>query len=58
MSYRAIANQLNLHGIGSPSGGQKWFAGTVRYLLMNPLYKGELVYKEFRTVRNDLAIVQ
>jgi len=57
MSYRAIANQLNIMHLESPSGGKKWYAGTVRYLLMNPLYKGELGYKEFITVRNDLAIV-
>jgi site-specific DNA recombinase len=58
MSYRSIANYLNTQSVNSPSGGQKWFAASVRFILLNPIYRGVLNYKEFKTVRNDLAIVQ
>lgn len=40
-SLHAIASVLNQAGIPTKKGG-KWYAGTVRYILNNPKYKGIL----------------
>jgi site-specific DNA recombinase len=54
-SYRKIASQLNELGIPSPRGGQ-WYAGTVRYIYKNPVYKGQLRFNKIRAERKDLVI--
>ena len=43
MSYRAIADVLNGDGIPTKRGG-RWYAGTVRYILDNPKYRGAVEY--------------
>lgn len=43
MSYRAIADVLNGEGIPTKRGG-RWYAGTVRYILDNPKYRGAIEY--------------
>ena len=43
MGLRQIARELNTQGIPTARGG-KWHASTVRYVLDNPLYKGNLTY--------------
>ena len=43
MSYRAIADVLNGEGIPTKRGG-RWYAGTVRYILDNPKYRGAVEY--------------
>jgi site-specific DNA recombinase len=43
MSYRVIADVLNSEGIPTKRGG-KWYAGTVRYILDNPKYRGAVEY--------------
>jgi DNA invertase Pin-like site-specific DNA recombinase len=51
MGLRAIANVLNVEGVGSPRGPEwariysgAWTASTVRSILTNPLYVGDLVW--------------
>jgi site-specific DNA recombinase len=56
MSYWQIAEKLNDRQIKSANGGN-WFAGTVRYLLKNPLYKGVLSYKSIETKIPNLSIL-
>jgi len=38
LSLRQIANRLNEQGVSTKRGG-KWYAGTVRYILLNAKYK-------------------
>jgi len=52
---REIARILNEQGIQTARGG-KWHAGTVRYILRNPVYKGVLRYSEIKAERPDLAL--
>lgn len=42
-TLRAIAAELNATDVPTRRGG-KWHAGTVRYILDNPKYKGEIEY--------------
>jgi len=42
LSLRQIANRLNEKGIPTKRGG-KWYAGTVRYILLNARYKREKI---------------
>jgi len=56
MSYRDIAKELNQNKVEAANGGS-WFAGTVRYLLKNPLYKGVLTYKSIETKLPNLSIL-
>lgn len=42
LSLRQIANRLNEKVIPTKRGG-KWYAGTVRYILLNARYKGEKI---------------
>ncbi len=42
LSLRQIANRLNEKGIPTKRAG-KWYAGTVRYILLNARYKGKKI---------------
>jgi site-specific DNA recombinase len=53
---REIARELNKQGIPTARGG-KWYAGTVKYILNNTLYKGILSYKDEQSKREDLALL-
>lgn len=55
-SLREIANYLNQKGIPS-ARGRRWYAGTVKYILDNPLYRGVIEYANVRTAKVDLALV-
>lgn len=55
-SLRAIAQALNESGAPTSRGG-RWYAGTVKYILSNRLYRGKMQYKEIETRRDDLCIV-
>jgi len=39
MGLREIARELNEKGVPTTRGG-KWYTGTIKYILENPLYKG------------------
>jgi len=56
MGLRGIARHLNDNNVPTARGG-KWYAGTVRYILKNELYKGKVVYKEVSSDRQDLRII-
>ena len=51
-----IASYLNENNYQTSRGG-KWNASTVRYILLNRIYKGTLRYKAETTNRNDLVLV-
>jgi len=51
-----IAKILNAQGIATARGG-RWYAGTVRYILSNPIYRGTMMYSGVEAKRNDLALV-
>lgn len=53
-SYRAIAQELNHAALPSPRGG-KWSQGTVRIILRNELYAGEVVYNRKRWTRSEVT---
>ena len=53
---REIARALNLEGVGTARGGQ-WYAGTVKYILANQLYKGIMSYSGVRVERADLRVL-
>jgi len=55
MGLREIARELNKKGIPTARGG-KWYAGTIKYILENPLYKGMAHYKENNVKNKDLAL--
>lgn len=57
MGLREIARELNKQNIPTARGGQ-WYAGTIRYMLKNPLYKGEMAYNQVKTKRLDLALTR
>lgn len=56
LSLNEIARELNRKGIPTARGG-KWYARTIKYILENPLYKGELSYKENTVKREDLTLI-
>lgn len=56
LSLAAIAQELNTRGIPTARGGQ-YHASTVKYILDNPIYKGQLEYKGEKAQRKDLALV-
>lgn len=37
--------------------GGKWYAGTIKYILENPLYKGIAHYKENKVKNKELTLV-
>ena len=56
MGLRKIARELNEIGVPTARGG-KWYAGTIKYILENPLYRGIAHYKENNVKNKDLAIL-
>lgn len=56
LSLNEIARELNRKGIPTARGG-KWYARTIKYILENPLYKGELSYKDNTVKRADLTLI-
>lgn len=55
-SLREIAAYLNDTGTATARGGQ-WYAGTVRYILANPLYLGQMKYSTTKAERKDLTVI-
>jgi len=55
-SLRETAGYLNSNNVPTARGG-KWFAGTVRYILNNPIYQGILQYAGVQVTKADLALV-
>lgn len=53
---REIAAELNADRVPTKRGG-RWHASTVRYVLKNPLYAGELRYGNVSAKRPDLRVV-
>jgi len=53
---REIARHLNENNIPTARGG-KWYAGTVKYILENDIYKGVLEYSTVECNRPDLVLV-
>lgn len=53
---REIARTLNEQGVATARGG-KWHAGTIKYILANPLYKGVMAYSGIEVKRADLALL-
>jgi hypothetical protein len=56
MELREIARELNEKGVPTAGGG-KWYAGTIRYILENPLYKGIAHYKENEVKNKELTLI-
>ena len=56
MGLREIVRELNEKAITTTKGG-KWYAGTIKYILENPLYNGIAHYKENKIKNKDLALV-
>ncbi len=52
---REIARVLNERGTPTARGGE-WHAGTIKYILANPLYKGVMEYSGIEAKRADLAL--
>jgi hypothetical protein len=52
MGLRKIARELNEKGVSTTRGG-KWYAGTIKYILENLLYKGTIHYKENKVKNRD-----
>jgi len=55
MGLREIAWELNEKGV--PTTGGKWYDGTIKYILEDPLYKGIAHYKGNKIENKDLAFV-
>lgn len=53
---REIARSLNEQSIPTARGGA-WHAGTIKYILANPLYKGVMTYSGNKVDRADLALL-
>lgn len=53
---REIARQMNEMRIPTARGG-KWYAGTIKYILKNPIYKGLLNYKGVKAKNPSLALL-
>jgi hypothetical protein len=47
---------LNEKGVPTTRGG-KWYAGTIKYILENPLYKGIVHYEGSRAKNKVLVLV-
>jgi len=56
MGLREIARELNEKGVPA-ARGSKWYAGTIKYILENTLYKGIAHYKENNVKNKDLALI-
>ena len=55
-SLWSIARELNDQSIPTARGG-KWYAGTIKYILANQLYKGIMGYSGIEARRDDLALL-
>jgi len=55
MGLREIVRELNKKGVPT-SRGDKGYAGAIKYILENPLYKGIAHYKENNVENKDLAL--
>jgi len=55
MGLREIARELNEKGLPAARCG-KWYAGAIKYILENPLYKRIAHYKENNVKNKDLAL--
>jgi site-specific DNA recombinase len=53
---REIARTLNEQGVATARGGE-WHAGTIKYILANQLYKGNMIYSGIEAKRADLALL-
>jgi len=53
---RQIARELNEGGYPTSRGGS-WYAGTVKYILGNDIYRGTLSYRGESAERQELAII-
>ena len=56
MGLREIARELNRQAIPTARGGE-WYAGTVKYILENPLYKGLMEYGGEKARKPELALI-
>jgi hypothetical protein len=56
MGLREIARELNEKGVLTTRGG-KWYAGTIKYILENPLYKWIAYYKENKVKNKELTLI-
>lgn len=55
-TLRDICHVLTIRGYKTAKGGQ-WHPGTVRYILNNPLYQGNIRYSTVSTTRAELALI-
>jgi DNA invertase Pin-like site-specific DNA recombinase len=55
LGYQEIARTLNAEGIATKRGG-KWYASTVRAIVLNPVYRGQVHYGEVVTSGQHEAI--
>jgi len=56
MGLREIARELNENNISS-ARGKRWYAGQVKYILNNPLYRGTTHYKNNNIKNEELALI-
>ena len=56
MGLREIVRELNEKGVPTTRGG-KWYAGTIKYILENPLYRGIARYKENEGKNKELTLI-
>lgn len=56
LSYSKIAKKLNFDEVPTARGG-KWYAGTVQYILKNPIYRGNTSYNNFEGINKNLIIL-
>jgi hypothetical protein len=52
-----IARDLNDREIPTARGG-RWYPGTVKYILENPIYRGSVMYKGEGTKNTGIALVR
>ena len=52
-SMPSLARQLNQEGVPTPGGGRAWLEPTLRFLLTNPVYRGEPASGKQRTVVDE-----
>jgi DNA invertase Pin-like site-specific DNA recombinase len=48
VGYLKVAQGLNADGVPGPRGSRAWAASTIRAMIFNPLYRGELVWGRTR----------
>jgi len=56
LSLGKIAKKLNLEGVSTKRGG-KFYSGTIKYILENPLYRGTMHYKDNSIKNSELALI-